>query len=127
MKEQFVSYEIALKLKELGFDEPCFGLYKNEILYRDYETFQWNEFSNCIKAPLWQQVEQFLRNKYNLIILYNTTPSFDSIYPSKYQSAIHAPFNPFKWTTGKYYIGDTFEDAREQAIIKAIELCKRRK
>ena len=27
VKEQFVSYEIALKLKELGFDEPCFGYY----------------------------------------------------------------------------------------------------
>ena len=25
MKKQFVPYEIALKLKELGFDEPCFG------------------------------------------------------------------------------------------------------
>lgn len=24
MKEQFVTYEIALKLKELGFDEKCF-------------------------------------------------------------------------------------------------------
>ena len=27
MKEQFVTYEIALKLKELGFDEECFGYY----------------------------------------------------------------------------------------------------
>ena len=27
MKEQFCTYEIALKLKELGFDEPCFGYY----------------------------------------------------------------------------------------------------
>ena len=60
MKKQFVTYEIALKLKELGFDEECFGLYKNEILLRDYETFQRNEFLNCIKAPLWQQVWSFL-------------------------------------------------------------------
>lgn len=27
MKEQFASYEIASKLKELGFDEECFGYY----------------------------------------------------------------------------------------------------
>lgn len=27
MKKQFVTYEIALKLKELGFDEDCFGYY----------------------------------------------------------------------------------------------------
>lgn len=27
MKKQFVSYEIALALKELGFDEECFGYF----------------------------------------------------------------------------------------------------
>ena len=27
MKSQFATYEIALKLKELGFDEECFGYY----------------------------------------------------------------------------------------------------
>ena len=27
MREQFCSYEIALKLKELGFDEPCIAYY----------------------------------------------------------------------------------------------------
>ena len=27
MKDQFVTYEIALKLKELGFDEECFAYY----------------------------------------------------------------------------------------------------
>lgn len=27
MKKEFVTYEIALKLKELGFDEVCFGYY----------------------------------------------------------------------------------------------------
>lgn len=27
MKEQFVTYEIALKLKELGFDEKCVASY----------------------------------------------------------------------------------------------------
>ena len=30
MKKQFVSYEIALALKELGFDEECIGFYYNE-------------------------------------------------------------------------------------------------
>ena len=27
MKNEFVTYEIALELKELGFDEPCFKAY----------------------------------------------------------------------------------------------------
>ena len=32
MKEQFVTYEIALKLKELGFDEECFRYGSQGIL-----------------------------------------------------------------------------------------------
>lgn len=27
IRNQFCSYEIALKLKELGFDEKCFAIY----------------------------------------------------------------------------------------------------
>lgn len=27
MEKEFVNYKIALALKELGFDEPCFGFY----------------------------------------------------------------------------------------------------
>ena len=27
MEKEFVTYEIALELKQLGFDEPCFGYY----------------------------------------------------------------------------------------------------
>lgn len=35
MTKQFVTYEIALKLKELGFDEECFCTYSNRILSRN--------------------------------------------------------------------------------------------
>ena len=28
-KKDFVPYDKALKMKELGFDEPCFGFYDN--------------------------------------------------------------------------------------------------
>jgi hypothetical protein len=30
MKKEFISYEQALALKELGFDEPCFGYWKSK-------------------------------------------------------------------------------------------------
>ena len=30
MKQEFVPYELALKIKELGFDEPCFGFYYDD-------------------------------------------------------------------------------------------------
>ena len=32
MEKEFVKYTEALALKELGFDEPCFGYYAGDIL-----------------------------------------------------------------------------------------------
>ena len=78
MKEQFVSYEIALKLKELGFDEFCFAHYcdgdlitKTAILKSStMQYYQQNNInpSNQYKdkkctAPLWQQVIRFLNEE----------------------------------------------------------------
>jgi hypothetical protein len=32
MKENFITYEQALALKELGFDEPCIAFYSKQLL-----------------------------------------------------------------------------------------------
>ena len=37
MKNQFVSFEIAEKLKELGFDEPCFYQYYDKEHINSYQ------------------------------------------------------------------------------------------
>jgi hypothetical protein len=40
MEKEFVPYELALKLKKLGFDEPCFGLYEHGKLGYSFSTSQ---------------------------------------------------------------------------------------
>ena len=81
MKKQFVTYEIALKLKELGFDEPCLAYYDIKILFPieqplpdEFNTTKTNNIhydndfhyplikleDDIIIAPLWQQVWSFL-------------------------------------------------------------------
>ena len=35
MEKEFVPYEQALALKELGFDEPCFGYWRNEPQFKN--------------------------------------------------------------------------------------------
>ena len=35
MKENFVTYEQALALKELGFDEPCISKFEENYLCQD--------------------------------------------------------------------------------------------
>lgn len=78
MKEQFVPYEISLKLKELGFNEECFAYYRNRELYRwiiyECQFFRDQTYwlnSNCeinenCGAPLWQQAFEWFRINHKL-------------------------------------------------------------
>ena len=59
MNKEFVKYEQALALKELGFDEPCFGYY-------DEGGNLYTEMVEVLKAPLYQQAFRWIREKYNI-------------------------------------------------------------
>jgi hypothetical protein len=65
MKKEFVTYEQALALKELGFDEACFAKYtSNRLLLSINWSNVWCENINEseIYAPLKQQAIKFLLN-----------------------------------------------------------------
>lgn len=65
---EFIPYEKALELKELGFDEPCFG-YWNIDPYLPKPTFNLvKPFDHewCIPAPLYQQAFRWFREKHNV-------------------------------------------------------------
>ena len=70
MIKEFIPYEQALELKELGFDEPCFMLYNPDGHYLDNGCTntvltQLNGGSNIVcSAPLYQQAFRFFREKY---------------------------------------------------------------
>jgi hypothetical protein len=65
MEKEFVPYELAVKLKSLGFNEPCFGYYKDmkgeKVLL--YDTM---DFDGECNAPLYQQAFRWFRDKHNL-------------------------------------------------------------
>jgi hypothetical protein len=68
MKDLFVSYEQALELKELGFDEPCLKYWNGIGEYFDQnDWFNWNQSEKFISIPLKQQVFKWFREKYNII------------------------------------------------------------
>lgn len=90
MEKEFIPYEQALALKELGFDEDCFGYYVNAELdltwkFSDCSLYQDTHIS--ILAPLYQQAFRWFREKYLLEGL---------ILPQ-----IHSGLNPFP----AYFIG----------------------
>jgi hypothetical protein len=72
MEKEFVPYELALDLKELGFDEPCLKYYVKQELNTDYshsilKLKQENFINGECLAPLYQQAFRWFREKHNLV------------------------------------------------------------
>ncbi len=63
MKDQFVTYEIAVKLKELGFDKRCIAGYSVEKSLRIGEVSFQSEIDGFCLAPLWQQAIDWIYSK----------------------------------------------------------------
>ena len=75
MIKEFVNYEIALALKELGFDEPCFTYYYNitgklrtnlSIDINNDMNYMLNKKLGITLAPTFSQAFRFFREKYRL-------------------------------------------------------------
>ena len=69
MTREFVTYNQAVALKELGFDEPCLAKHDlNHILLRVEECKSQENAQELdyILAPLYQQAFRWFREKHNL-------------------------------------------------------------
>ena len=124
MKKQFCTYEISLKLKELGFDEECLGAYMgHRLVIVGDNLIQANvtayEANNYIKAPLWQQVIDWCAEKYNINI-YVAYCEYGIKTENSWKYSFTNPTTPQYWV-GKY---KTKKEAREQAVLRCIELLK---
>lgn len=133
MKEQFVTYEIALALKELGFDKEVIATFDTDELSdnRELKIFAFavpnkgifeEGFKRgwCIKAPLWQQAIDWFREKYDInILIHACTEGFRKFW--QYEIKDITSLSILEMTGYQFY---SYEEVREQAILKAIELCK---
>lgn len=77
MEKQFVTFEIAKILKALCYNESCMAAFTAR---GKFKLFPYNVDANwngnniegnpyVISAPLWQQVEEWLREKYDMDVL----------------------------------------------------------
>jgi hypothetical protein len=107
MKNQFVTYEIAKKLKELGFNEECLGFFYPTGTFMLLAPRK-NEETTCLKAPLWQQAIDWLREKYKFNVC------FDPKKQNYYLATQHETLGLIEF---KSHAG-----TKEQVIIHAISL-----
>ena len=127
MNNEFVSYEIALKLKELAFDEPCFTYYYNingnirtgiEVHIHNAWTYAGTKKIETTLAPLYQQVFRWFRNKYDIDISINTIYyKYNENISKKYRVVID---NKTVFTNVGFY--DTYEEAQKKCILDLISI-----
>jgi hypothetical protein len=129
MEKEFIPYELALRMKQLGFDEPCFGIFMKEklcnyvsplgIANSDSITALTTSYSDLIPqaqkdwvvAPLYQQAFRWFREKHNVY------PVFSS--PIEGVVKFHIPN-----VGGNSY--SSYEEAEQACLEKLIEIVEQK-
>jgi hypothetical protein len=128
MNKEFVTYEQALALKELGFDEPCFGRWiePTELSIsapKDDEYCQkQHEFSWTALAPLYQQAFRWFREKYKIEA--TTSCFYNKRLDMPYEERQYHCFIIRDGVTSKGPKYKTYEEAEQACLDKLIEICK---
>jgi hypothetical protein len=117
MNKEFVTYEQALALKELGFDEPCLAWYVSKRHGLELgQVVQSDLLRDAVIAPLKQQSLSFFREKYGLKPQITTTYNeWDFFIPESEYNEFPIRQSSDKWT---------YENYEENLINKLIELVK---
>ena len=120
MEKEFVPYDLALELKELGFDETCFGSI-DQIGYIHVKgsksSPRGSMLYNTINCPTFSQAFRFFREKYKLsgLIEIGTQEFSYQVFDNKGNRQLGTePMN---------YNG-TYEEAELECLKKLIELTK---
>jgi hypothetical protein len=138
MEDLFLSYPTSFELKELGFNEPCFGkftrsvyipgisedkTYKLELEIDLNSTFDDNKNENFptdwCSAPTYQQAFRWFRMEHNLICKVDVTSYGCPLNEQEFFCEITSNRG-----TASYEIFDTYEEAELECLKKLIEIVK---
>jgi hypothetical protein len=124
MNKEFVPYEQALTLKELGFDEPCFKVYDTMGYIQDQQTMI-NLGLDWYSAPLYQQAFNWLRKKYDIDhIIYPHVECFKRSYLANiYIGLEQKNMKNENMVSIRFY---TYEEAELACLKKLIEIVKKK-
>ena len=120
LTSEFVPYELALRMKQLGFDEPCFMYWwkgSNDYILTD--LIDGEVRTNDSKAPTWHSAFAWFREKYNLksCIMFRTNMEDDKEYYDWLIKGQEVVYRHFK----------TYEEAELACLEKLIEIVEQNK
>jgi len=130
MKKEFIPYELALRMRQLGFDIPTFGYYQSTrlklqfpLLKSETQTQTYMREEDC-SAPTFQQAFRWFREKYGL------ASQFSYYHVPKWGFEI-LEFTDIKMTPSKivveYSKPRTYEEAELACLEKLIEIVEQSK
>jgi hypothetical protein len=130
MEKEFIPHEQALKLNQLGFDEPCFAYWNIDPYFKTPFLNIAKPFNHewCLPSPTFSQAFRWFREKHLLdgLILPQTYSSLDPlpIYflaIESYKDSIWTePFNSTSPQTLLHY--SEYEEAELACLDKLIEI-----
>jgi hypothetical protein len=148
MKKEFIPYEQALALKELGFNEPCLAWYpvtdilllmgmklgsiNPDFVTQDSPWIQSKKIETCI-APLYSQAFRWFRDKRGLIgnveSEYFDNDSKQEFYPviklwASGEELDKLQLEHDELDGGLDCVSKTYEEAELACVVKLIEIVK---
>ena len=146
MEKEFIPYEQALELKELGFNEPCFGWFRSTLIPSNFTEFfletefgmnespsDWvnsNFLDKACSAPLYQQAFRWFREKYNLCgeVYTVNMGAIDYTFLIRDLYSEDVKYDNFDANTGGYSgTFNTYEESEIECLKKLIEILKKQK
>ena len=126
MKKEFAPYDRSLKIKALGFDEPCFAWYVSESYGLEYgKVVKSDLIKDGIVAPTFSQAFRWFREEHNLfgkieVLNFGADEYCFEIYDLFEEKTIYDNFQGAAASyTGTF---NTYEEAELACLDKLIEI-----
>lgn len=123
--KDFIPHKEALELRELGFDEPCFGLFVRDKTRFVKEMPNQNEcetYFGGILAPTFSQAFRWFREKYGLIHNIQMSGIQSISYDIRKLTEHH--YKTIEFSFCSLDGANTYEKAELACLIKLIEIVK---
>lgn len=127
MQKEFVTYELAIRLKALGFNDRVLTYFEDgNVKIYDKGTMGWdfnNSFLSCVSRPSYSQVFKWFRKTYPDIFFEVKQSSWDGVYSTFFDYKINVADKNKTIGTGGI---QSYEEAELDCLYDLIEIVEQK-